>query len=83
MSIAEGMLDGTFCTSCGEFIGETLGFPTICAACNAESVGRARKTKADKIGCPWCSRRVNGPQGLTDHARNAHGFVVTVTKVKT
>ena len=29
--IAEGMIDGTFCECCGEYIGEGDGYPRYCS----------------------------------------------------
>lgn len=31
--IAEAMIDGTFCSDCGAYIGEDVGFPRCCRAC--------------------------------------------------
>lgn len=31
--IADSMLDGEYCESCGEYLGEGSGFPARCAAC--------------------------------------------------
>jgi len=31
--IAEAMLDGTLCASCGDFLGMDEGFPIYCSAC--------------------------------------------------
>ena len=34
--IAEMMLDGTMCQVCGEFMGESIGYPVTCVACQPE-----------------------------------------------
>lgn len=31
--IAEMMLDGTLCSICGEYLGESEGFPMVCDGC--------------------------------------------------
>lgn len=31
--IADDMIDGTCCQECGEYIGEDVGFPRSCRAC--------------------------------------------------
>lgn len=33
---AEMTLDGVFCESCGEYMGEDLGYPQRCADCHHE-----------------------------------------------
>ena len=32
-NIADAMLDGTLCASCGEYLGSGLGCPTLCRRC--------------------------------------------------
>lgn len=61
--VAEMILDGTLCQSCGVFIGEGEGFPRECAYCR-----RAGKA-AGKVACPVCKKKV---KGLNDHIRDAH-----------
>ena len=34
--IAEAMLDGTMCSSCGEYLGGNEGYPVQCAGCRRE-----------------------------------------------
>jgi hypothetical protein len=34
--IADAMLDGTLCETCGEFIGEPIGHPRRCGACDPD-----------------------------------------------
>lgn len=44
--IADMMLDGTLCERCGEYLGEAVGFPVICAACQRdEREGRQEVTR--------------------------------------
>lgn len=33
--IADAMLDGTLCETCGVYLGEGLGFPRKCEVCRA------------------------------------------------
>ena len=35
--IAEGMVDGSFCQGCGEYLGEGDGFPQTCSGCGGEA----------------------------------------------
>lgn len=43
--IADGMVDGVFCQSCGEFIGPGGGFPRFCSSCLTGSGGTAVRAK--------------------------------------
>lgn len=36
--VAEMMLDGTMCCSCGEFLGGDEGYPVECEDCKCEGV---------------------------------------------
>ena len=31
--MADGMIDGTFCQYCGEYLGESCGYPISCSDC--------------------------------------------------
>lgn len=47
--IADMMLDGTLCSSCGEFIdSEDLGFPQQCFYCEKEEKASEKKAKEEK-----------------------------------
>lgn len=46
---AELMLDGTCCSSCGEYLGEGDGFPVQCAGCAPERFPKSRKRIAEAI----------------------------------
>ena len=57
MSIAEGILNGEFCESCGVFLGKPVGFPTQCTMCNPKnkpertmyiSSGKSKKKRSKK-----------------------------------
>lgn len=61
--VAEMILDGTLCQSCGVFISEGKVFPRECAYCR--SAGKS----AGKVACPVCKKKV---KGLNDHIRDAH-----------
>jgi len=43
--IAEMMLDGTLCESCGEFIGEPVGYPQYCDSCGDPNEDYYQKQK--------------------------------------
>ena len=38
---ADMMLDGTCCSSCGEFLGGNQGYPVQCRSCGADEAGSA------------------------------------------
>jgi hypothetical protein len=70
--IADMMLDGTLCEGCGEYLGEGDGFPQYCASCRAgNAFDNAPKTKACKVSCKECGKRVK-EAGLADHMRVVH-----------
>lgn len=49
--IAEAMLDGTLCGTCGEYLGEDLGYPGYCSKdCDPNYEPPARNHKNDLIG---------------------------------
>jgi len=69
--IAEMMLDGTLCQSCGEYIGRDSGYPMFCAGCNPQrqqyKPPKPRKGKAFQpfvcAGGSKVSHRVNPATG--------------------
>jgi len=69
--IAEMMLDGTLCQSCGEFMGEEVGYPRFCASC-AQELGELHGEVKVKVPCPTCGKKVKAA-GLADHQRDVHG----------
>lgn len=80
--IADMMLDGTLCQTCGEYVGGD-GFPTLCRGC---APGGRKRQPAEfatpknhtKVACPACGRHVK-KVGLADHVRDAHGVTVGKT----
>lgn len=44
---AEMMLDGTCCSSCGEYLGGDEGFPVICASCKRDERREPRVPRAN------------------------------------
>jgi hypothetical protein len=75
--IAEMMLDGTLCQCCGEYMGESMGFATTCAACrrdtniNSKYIPRSMRPSPKNTSCPVCKRRVR-IAGLDDHMKALH-----------
>ena len=70
--IAEMMLDGTLCEGCGEYLGETVGFPMYCPSCAKTPVVELRKSKAKKVACRVCGKLVKKGQGVKDHLKDVH-----------
>jgi len=67
--IADMMLDGTLCQSCGMFLNdEPTGHPCTCNDC-----GTSKRIYAvpAKVKCPICKRKVKH-NSLADHVRDAH-----------
>ena len=83
--IAEMMLDGTMCQVCGEFMGDSAGYPVTCAGCQPDgdeildAVCRtviAKKTAGQKrrrYNCVACSRGFRTVDALNQHDRDKHG----------
>ena len=73
--IADMMLDGTLCSSCGEFLGAEDDYPQMCPACakaNARAFGKlVVAAKAPKTNCEICNRRIK-VAGVKDHMRDVH-----------
>ena len=71
--VAEAMLDGTLCESCGEFIGSPVGYPTRCTGCKDDEpeVARTDNKPAAMVICPSCQKRVK-EVGLGRHVKDAH-----------
>lgn len=67
--IAEMMLDGTLCQTCGDFLGDDCGYPRMCPAC--EGCRAPPKAPVAKVACPTCGKKVK-PAGLADHQRDVH-----------
>ena len=62
--IADMMIDGTLCQSCGVFMGPGGGYPVSCHRC--------RKPAVPTTACPACGKKCRGAQGLADHTRAKH-----------
>lgn len=76
--VADMMLDGTLCASCGEYLGLDTGYTVYCKGCQKGQNAIAHKgtlqrhQEIKKVSCPVCNRRVKAI-GLADHQRDAHG----------
>ena len=76
--IAEMMLDGTLCESCGVALGgEPSGYPQYCSPQCAEDAGFSFKNNQSKMKkpmerCPYCAKMVK-EVGLAQHIRDKHG----------
>ena len=83
--IADMMLDGTLCATCGTYIGEGDSCsPLYCSpACEPEGYRAAtgdnsyydgssrRRTRL--FDCPDCGKRFRSERAVSDHRRDAHG----------
>jgi len=81
--IADAMLDGTLCSSCGDYLGGDEGFPVVCEVCKREERRQPRvprfnrysiqpsKPRADQVACGTCGRVVK-KVGLAQHMRDKH-----------
>ena len=87
--IAEMMLDGTLCEGCGEYMGDEVGFPRLCAGCAKDRRAAGHEVERNGLGgfvdCGNGRRgifaNVSCPickrrvkwNGLPDHQRTVHG----------
>lgn len=71
--IAEAILEGAMCQTCGEFFEDgEVGFPRTCAACRQEDrIAHSLAHPSEKVKCPKCGKRVKAV-GLADHVRDVH-----------
>ena len=66
--IADMMLDGTLCQVCGEYMGESAGYPVTCPACSGDT-DQYTATKRQKERCPICGKRTYNAK---QHMKDAH-----------
>lgn len=64
--VAEMMLDGTLCQSCGVYVGTPCGYPRDCADCR-------RTQTSSKRRCKHCGKALHSEQAMRDHVRAKHG----------
>lgn len=79
--VADMMIDGTLCQSCGVYIGSDNGYPTYCRGCQrehdaAEKAARKlanieKNARQEKAKCPDCGKRVK-IVGMEQHRLDAH-----------
>lgn len=76
--IAEMMLDGAMCQVCGEFLDDSLGFPTTCGGCSdeypdAERVVNVTIDMEKPAQCADCGKRFKNGNALGMHWDAKHG----------
>lgn len=85
--VADMMLDGTLCASCGEYLWRDTGYPVYCRGCQKDQNASAHKgvlqrhQEIKKVNCPTCGKRVKAI-GLADHQRDAHGSAPTTSSAE-
>ena len=86
--VADMMLDGTLCQTCGEYLGNPTGHPRSCRNCGGDNgtgsfdFRSTTKTKpkgpkgnpprADRVKCRLCNKMNKKGQGEEDHMRMVH-----------
>lgn len=77
--IADAMIDGSLCQTCGVDLGEAVGYPRNCWACSYDSkaVHFPDGIPKHKVPCPTCGKRVKAI-GLAQHQAMVHGSGSTV-----
>lgn len=69
--IAEMMLEGCLCQSCGEYLGDGDGYPVTCDSCQRPEVGAAAPA-GKPVQCAHCTRRFKDHAAYLDHYRAKH-----------
>jgi len=75
--IADMMLEGEMCQTCGEILEPSLGYPGFCPACQADQAAEETyehlkaDRKADRVNCPQCGKSVHRT-GLDQHIEAKH-----------
>lgn len=74
---AEMLLDGTLCEGCGEYMGDSCGYPRRCAGCDEEpddSQPVNYKPPRD-VPCPYpeCERKFRSREAAGQHWVDSHG----------
>lgn len=70
---ADMMLDGTMCSSCGEYLGGDEGYPVTCASCAGDDL-QYRRSRKPGNGCPKCAERFPDTNLRRKHLRDVHGL---------
>ena len=68
--IADIMLDGTLCASCGEELGYGTGYPQFCAACDPGIMELPYRDTQHQ--CLKCGKKLQTKAGLDDHVAAVH-----------
>jgi len=75
--MAEMVLDGTMCEGCGEFMGDSCGYPRRCDACGEEPDDSQpvnyKPPRTIKCPEPNCERRFRSMVSAAQHWQNKHG----------
>jgi hypothetical protein len=84
--VADMMLDGTLCQTCGEYLGNPTGYPRSCRSCGGDKGAgpfdfRPTKKlkpapKGKKVQCQYCNRKAKEGRGMADHMRVMHPGVM-------
>lgn len=76
--IADLMISGGMCSTCGEVFSESVGYPRMCHSCGGARVKPKKQKQAtgaltskNQFKCE-CGKRFATEQGLGDHKRDSH-----------
>jgi len=68
--IADLIIDGGMCETCGEIFDESSGFPRQCKDCKTEIVKSKHKTKP-RVACGKCGKMI-AVTGMVQHYNAKH-----------
>jgi hypothetical protein len=66
--VADMMLDGTLCEGCGQYIGDSVGYPLRCSTCQIDDAN----VKQNKSVCPVCHKLLKNAQAALNHVQDVH-----------
>lgn len=65
--IADAIMEGSLCSSCGESVGDPCGYPRVCVDCAV-----LRPLYKRTIACKHCKRKFKSENGLAQHVAAKH-----------
>jgi hypothetical protein len=68
--IADMMIEGHMCETCGEVFDEAVGYPRQCKECRFQSRART-KVPEKRISCDVCGKLI-APSGMRQHFDAKH-----------
>lgn len=65
--IADAIMEGLLCSSCGGYVGDPCGYPRVCVDCTV-----SRPLYKRTLACKHCKRKFKSEYGLAQHVAAKH-----------